>query len=49
MSPAFPGFWPGRWSNKGVAGNIIGVIPALTVHGARVERENGIVAFYAKS
>ena len=20
--PAFPGFWPCRWSNKGVAGNI---------------------------
>ena len=20
VSPAFPGFWPGRWSNEGVAG-----------------------------
>ena len=22
VSPAFPGFWPGRWSSEGVAGNV---------------------------
>ena len=52
VSPAFPGFWPGRWSNEAVAGNVTVIDVggdhsghSSGNHGAREERKD---AFYAR-